>query len=189
MDMQIIWVGLPLLLAIIGLAYGVSLYNELVRARVSVDKSWANITVLEKQRYDELPRLVEVCNGYMKYEKDTLERITRARAMFLEAQTPPAMAKADLHLEGALTTLFATVENYPDLKAEQNFVRLQKRITALECEIADRREFFNDSVAVFNTRISQVPYTAISNMMNYTPLEMYKVPENEKAPVAVKLGT
>ena len=189
MDMQIIWIALPVLLAAIGLAYGVGLYNELVKATVSVDKSWANITVLEKQRYDELPRLVEVCNGYMKYERDTLERITRARAQFLEARTPPAMAAADLLLGGALKTLFATVENYPDLKAEENFTRLQKRITALECEIADRREFFNDSVAVFNTRIRQVPYTAIADMMGYTPLEMYKVPENEKAPVAVKLGS
>lgn len=189
MDMQIIWIALPVLLAAIALAYGIGLYNELVKATVGVDKSWANITVLEKQRYDELPRLVEVCNGYMKYEKDTLERITRARAQFLEAQTPPAMAAADLQLGGALKTLFATVENYPDLKAEENFTRLQKRITALECEIADRREFFNDSVAVFNTRIRQVPYTVIADMLGYTPLEMYKVPENEKAPVAVKLGS
>lgn len=189
MDMQLIWIGLPALLAVIGIAYFVGLYNQLVKAAVNVDRSWANITVLEKQRYDELPRLVEVCNGYMKYEKDTLERITRARTQFLQAQTPPAMAAADLQLDGALKTLFATVENYPDLKAEQNFVRLQKRITALECEIADRREFFNDSVAVFNTRIQQVPYTLIADLMGYTPLEMYKVTEEEKAAVAVKLGT
>jgi LemA protein len=81
------------------------------------------------------------------------------------------------------------VENYPDLKAEQNFLRLQKRITALECEIADRREFFNDSVAVFNTRIRQVPYTAIANLPGYVPLEMYQVPESEKERVDVKSGT
>ena len=186
--METLWIILPVLSIGVAIAYLAGLYNELVKATVNVDRSWANITVLEKQRYDELPRLVEVCNGYMKYEKDTLERITRARAQFLEARTPPAMANADLKLEGALTTLFAVAENYPDLKAADNFVRLQKRITGLECEIADRREFYNDAVAVFNTRIGQVPYTFVAALAGFTPLDMYQVAEEETRPVDVKFG-
>lgn len=186
--MQALWIILPLLLLGVAVAYGASLYNVLVKAAVNVDKSWANITVLEKQRYEELPRLVEICKGYMKYEQETLERITLARAQFLAAQTPPAMAKADVKLEGALKTLFANVENYPDLKAHETFLRLQKRITGLECEIADRREFYNDAVAIFNTRIAQVPYTFVAELAGFAPVDMYQVPEEETAPVAVRFG-
>jgi len=183
-----IWTVLPLLSLGIAIAYLAKLYNELVQIRVNVDKSWANITVLEKQRYDEVPKLVQICNAYMKYESETLQRITQARTLFLEAKTPSATAKADSQLEGSLKTLFATVENYPDLKAAENFTRLQTRITALECEIADRREFYNDSVAIFNTRIMQVPYTLIADAFGYTAQDMYAVPKEETEAIEVKFG-
>ena len=185
--MGILWIVLPVIAAAAGAAYIVKLYNELVRIAVSVEKSWANISVLEKQRYEEVPRLVDICNAYMKYERETFLRIAQARANFLEAKTPSATARADLQLEGAMRTLFATVENYPDLKAHENFQRLQGRITALESAIADRREFYNDSVAVFNTRIGQVPYTFIADALGYAPQDMYQVPQEEKEAVAVKL--
>jgi LemA protein len=186
--MEILWIALPILALAAGIVYTVKLYNELVHIAVSTQKSWANISVLEKQRYEEVPRLVEICNAYMKYESETLVKVTQARASFLEARTPSATAKADLQLEGALKTLFATVENYPELKAEENFRRLQGRITALENAIADRREFYNDSVAIFNTRIRQVPYTFLADALGYAEQDMYEVPEEETKPVAVKFG-
>jgi len=165
--------------SVIFIVYIVRLYNELVQVQTNISKSWANIDVLAKQRYDEIPNLVRVCNAYMKYESETLEKLTRARAQFLEAKTPPEIADADSRLAGGLKTLFAVAENYPALKAEENFRRLQTRITALECAIADRRELYNDSVAVFNTRIMQIPYVLLTELMGYRSQEMYQVAEEE----------
>lgn len=166
--------------------YFIGVYNQLVQVKVNIDKSWANIEVLEKQRYDELPKLIKVCEGYMKYERETLEKITQARTRFLEAKSPGDMAKAGSELAGALKTLFAVSENYPELKANENFQQLQGRISYLESQIADRREFYNDSVAVFNTRIKQIPDIFIANMLSYTQKEMYKIAEAEKASPEIK---
>jgi LemA protein len=160
--------------------YVVGIYNQLVSLRVNIDKSWANIDVLQKQRYDEIPKLVTVCEAYLQYERDTLERITRARTSFLSATTPQGVAQADGQLAGALKTLFAVAENYPELKANQNFMQLQQRITALENQIADRREFYNDSVTVFNTRIQQIPDALIANLLGYRQREMYQVSAEER---------
>lgn len=186
--MGIVILGLILLgLIVIGLMiYLVGIYNQLIQIRVNIDKSWANIEVLEKQRYDEIPKLIKVCEGYMKYERETLEKITLARTKFLEAKTPSEIAKADTELAGALKSLFAVAENYPELKANENFNQLQNRISYLESQIADRREFYNDSVAIFNTRIRQIPDVFIANMLKYTPKEMYKVLEPEKISPEIK---
>ncbi len=186
MGIIILFLGI-LLLVVIGLVlYLVSIYNQLIHVRVNIDKSWANIEVLEKQRYDEIPKLVKVCEGYMKYERETLEKITLARTRFLEAKTPSEIARADAGLAGALKTLFAVAENYPELKANENFIQLQNRISYLENQIADRREFYNDSVAIFNTRIKQIPAVFIANILKYTPKEMFKVPEVEKVSPEIK---
>jgi len=173
-----------LVLLIIGLViYLVGIYNQLIQVRVNIDKAWANIEVLEKQRYDEIPRLVKICEGYMQYERDTLQKVTEARTRFMEAKGPAQMAQADGMLAGALKSLFAVAENYPQLKADQNFVHLQTRVSDLENQIADRREFYNDSVAVFNTRIKQIPDVLVAGMLGYTDREMYQVAEEErKAP-------
>lgn len=176
-----------LVLVVVGLIlYFVGIYNQLIHIRVNIDKSWANIEVLEKQRYDEIPKLVKVCEGYMKYERETLEKVTLARTKFLEAKTPAEIAKADAGLAGALKTLFAVAENYPELKANENFMQLQNRVSYLESQIADRREFYNDSVAVFNTRIKQIPDVFIANILKYTPKEMFKAPELEKVSPEIK---
>lgn len=177
--------GLAAMAAII---YFVGVYNNLVKIKVNVDKSWANIEVLLKQRYDEIPKLVKVCEGYMKYESETLQKITLARTKFMEAKTPSQAARADTELAGALKTLFAVSENYPDLKANKNFMQLQERVSYLESQIADRREFYNDSTAIFNTRIKQIPDVLIANMMNLIPKEMFKVPEVEKNPPDIKFN-
>lgn len=183
MLMILIGAGLIIMLAVL---YFVGIYNQLIMIKVNVDKAWANIDVLLKQRYDELPKLVKVCEGYMKYEKETLEKVTLARTRYMEAKTPGQVSRADTQLAGALKTLFAVAENYPELKANQNFMQLQNRVSYLEGQIADRREFYNESVAIYNERIQQVPYVFIANMINYAQKEMYKVGDEDKKSPEIK---
>src|SRR3989339_1157230 len=164
----------------------VGIYNQLVHLKVSIEKAWANIDVLLKQRYDEIPKLVQVCEGYMKYERDTLEKVTLARTKYLEAKTPSQVAQADSGLAGALKSLFAVAENYPELKANENFMQLQGRVSYLENQIADRREFYNDSVAIFNTRIKQIPDVFIANFLKYSERDMFKVETAHKTAPDIK---
>src|SRR6202048_4906231 len=127
-----------------GLIYAVILYNGLVRLRNENDRAWANIDVLLKQRHDEIPNLVETVKGYMQHEQQTLVAVTQARAASRNAASVRQKAQADLMMTGALRGLFAVAENYPQLRANENFLKLQRRISELEERIADRREFFND---------------------------------------------
>lgn len=174
--------------AVIAAGYLVGIYNQLVQVKVNVDKSWSNIEVLEKQRFDEIPKLVKVCEGYMQYERDTLQRVIEARSRFLQAKGPSDMAQASSEMGGALKSLFALAEAYPDLKANQNFLQLQQRVSALENEIADRREFYNESVTINNTRILQVPYALFAGLLAMTAREMYKVEAAEKASPEIKFA-
>src|SRR6266849_287623 len=139
------------------LLYLIIVYNGLVRLRNDNDRAWANIDVLLKQRHDEIPNLVETVKGYMQHERQTLVAVTQARAASIGAGSIGQKAQADLMLTGALRGLFAVAENYPQLKANENFLRLQNRISELEERIADRRAFFNDDVNTYNTRIAQLP--------------------------------
>jgi LemA protein len=166
--------------------WAIGMYNQLVQVKVNVDKSWSNIEVLQKQRYDEIPKLVKICEGYMQYERETLEKITAARTRFLKAKTPGRVAEADQAMAGALKTLFAVSENYPQLKADATFRQLQERVSYLESQIADRREFYNDSVAILNTRIRQIPDVFIANAMRLAAREMYRVPQGEQASPEIK---
>ncbi len=181
----IIGVGI-LLAAIIVIGYFVGMYNSLIRLKNDIEKAWSNIDVLLKQRSDELPKLIASVKGYMKHEKGLLENITKARTAFLSATTMAAKAKADNVISGALKSLFAVAENYPNLKANENFIQLQQRISGLENEIADRREFYNDSVNTFNIRIESFPDMIIANMMKLVKREMFKVAEAEKQDVKVE---
>jgi LemA protein len=177
---------LVLLFAAAGaIAYVVTLYNGLIAVKNNVDKAWANIDVLLKQRNDELPNLVEVCKGYMKYEQDTFQRITEARSAFARATTVDQKAQASAEITSAVGRLIATAENYPELKANNNFMQLQERITELESEIADRREFYNDSVNTFNIRIQEMPDAILARNMGLVPRSMYQVAEEDKAPVKI----
>jgi LemA protein len=142
------------------LIYGVLIYNNLVRLKHDVAKAWSNIDVLLKQRHDELPKLVETCKQYMKYEQETLERVMLARnavSRALSRGDVTAVGAAEGEMRLGLGNLFAVAENYPDLKANETFLHLQSRITGLENSIADRREFYNDSVNINNVRIEQFP--------------------------------
>ena len=173
---------------VVAVAYAAGIYNQMIGVKVNVEKSWSNIEVLEKQRYDEIPKLVKVCEGYMQYERGTLEKVIEARSRFLQAKGPEDMAQAGEQLGGALKSLFSLAEAYPDLKANTNFTQLQQRVSALESEIADRREFYNESVTINNARIQQVPYVFLAGMLSMTAKEMYKVTASEKAPPDIKFA-
>jgi len=184
-----ILVGLVVILVVIGVvAYFVTIYNSLVRLRNDIDKAWSNIDVLLKQRHDELPQLIETCRGYMEYEQQTLRLVTEARSAYQKASTVPEKAQADNVLTGALKTLFAVAENYPDLKANGNFIQLQNRITDLEEKIADRREFFNDDVNTYNIRIQEIPDVAVAGLMHLERKDLFKVAEEDRRDVEVKFA-
>jgi len=152
----------------VAVVWGVVVYNGLVAARQECRRAWSNIDVLLKQRHDELPRLVDVCKGYMAYESQTLQAVVTARARMGEAQTVLAVARASDKVSGAVRNLFAVAEGYPELKANENFLRLQTRITQLEDQIADRRELYNAAVTEWNTRIAQIPEVAIARAVGMT---------------------
>lgn len=168
--------------------YAVILYNELVGLRNENDRAFANIDVLLRQRHDEIPNLVACVKGYMEYERQTLEAVTLARTASIGAASIPQKAQADVRLTVALHTLFAVAERYPDLKANQNFLALQKRISELEERIADRREFFNDDVATYNTRIAQLPEVFLARRLGLRPRQLFQVSEAERQRVELKLA-
>ncbi len=175
-----------LLIIIVFIGYLVSIYNGLVLLKNNIGKAWSNIDVLLKQRHDELTKLLESVKGYTSFEKDVQTQIAQARSAYAQAKTVGEKAQADNMMTSTLKSLFAVSENYPELKADQMFIQFQGRITEIESQIADRREFFNDSVNTFNIRIAQLPYVFFARMLNYTPAEMFKAAEVDKQDVAVK---
>ena len=161
-------VGSLLVIGLIGLiAYAIGVYNMLVRLSNNIDKAWSNIDVMLKQRHDELPKLVEVCNSYMTHERETLEAVIKARNAYGAGRTINEKAQAENQIAGALGHLFAVAEQYPDLKANQQFGAIQQRISALESTIADRREFYNESVNLFNIAIEQIPAVWVAQQTGY----------------------
>src|SRR5271169_4967124 len=179
--------SLALFLFVAGaLTYTVILYNGLVRLRNENDRAWANIDVLLKQRHDEIPNLVETVKGYMLHEQQTLLAVTQARAASMNAAIIRQKALTDLRVASALHGLFAVAENYPQLKANENFLKLQTRISELEERIADRREFFNDDVNTYNTRIGQIPEVFVASFMSLKPRTMFQVSEEDRKLVEVK---
>ena len=165
--------------------YFITVYNSLVAVRNEVDRSWSNIDVLLKQRFDELPKLIDTVKGYMKYEQETLQKIVDARTHFMQAGS--VQEKLDANRESALAvkTLFAVAEKYPDLKANQNFLLLQTRISQLESHIADRRELYNDAVTNHNTRIQQLPDVFLARMLAYEARPLFVARADERLDVKV----
>ena len=162
------------------IAYVVGVYNMLVRLANNIDKAWSNIDVILKQRHDELPKLVEVCNSYMTHERKTLEAVTKARTAYEAGQNIDDKAQAENQIVGALGKLFAVAEQYPDLKANQEFSAVQKRISALENTIADRREFFNDSVNLYNIAIEQIPTLWVAQQVGYSARPLLTVAPSDR---------
>jgi LemA protein len=169
-------------------AYLAMLYNGLVTLKNDIDKAWANIDVLLKQRHDELTKLLDATKGYMEFERDTLTKITQARSQYQQAVTFDQKAQADQSMTSALRGFFAVAENYPDLKANSDFQQLESRISELENQIADRREFYNDSVNTFNIRIQQVPDTFVASFMRLTPRPMLKIEDADKTDVQMSFA-
>ena len=176
-------------LVVLALVYGVVIYNGLVQLKHNLAKAWANIDVLLKQRHDELPKLVEVCRQYKQFEQETLARVTEARARVAkarEAHDVPALGAAENLLRAGLGQIFAVAEAYPELKANEHFMQLQTRITALENSIADRREWYNESVNLHNVRIEQFPDLIIARMFSYSEQPLLQFSVAEKADVDLK---
>ena len=176
-------------LVVLALVYGVVTYNGLVQLKHNIAKAWANIDVLLKQRHDELPKLVEVCRQYKQFEQETLARVTEARARVAkarEAHDVPALGAAENLLRAGLGQIFAVAEAYPELKANEHFMQLQTRITALVNSIADRREWYNESVNLHNVRIEQFPDLIIARMFSYTEQPLLQFSVSEKADVDLK---
>ena len=169
--------------------YGTIIYNGLVQLRHNVARAWANIDVLLKQRHDELPKLVEVCKHYKQFEQETLQRVTEARARVSNAREQhdvPALGEAEGLLRMGLGQIFAVAEAYPELKANEHFMQLQTRITALENAIADRREWYNDSVNIHNIRIEQLPDLIVARPFGYVREPLLVFSSAEKADVDLK---
>ncbi len=173
-------------LAFLLVFYIFSIYNGLIQLRNNVDKAWANIDVLLKQRSDLVPNLVETVKGYEKHEKAIFENVAQMRSAMMSAQGPAAKAKANDMLSSALRSIFAVAENYPELQASNNFLELQKQLESIENQIADRREFYNDSVMLYNTRIKVLPDTVIAGIIGCKETEYFKATESEKQNVEVK---
>lgn len=177
-------------LAIVVLAavYAVMLYNGLVQLKHNVTRAWANIDVLLRQRHDELPKLVETCKRYMQYEQETLAKVMEARSRVQAAQASGDMrslGQAEGGLRSTVGRLFALAEAYPELKANQTFQQLQTRISALEDAIADRREFYNESVNLNNIRIEQFPDTLIARRFGFKAAELLEFTAPETADVDI----
>ena len=173
----------------VAIAYLIMIYNNLVQVKHNVSKAWANIDVLLKQRHDELPKLVETCRQYMKFEQDTLQKVIEARskvAVARESQDVRALGSAEGALRTSVGNLFALAEQYPDLKTNQTFLQLQSRISGLENAIADRREFYNESANINNVRIEQFPDTLIAGMLSFKPAQLLQFDSAEKTDVDVK---
>lgn len=180
-----------IILAVMGafVIYTILIYNSLVTIKHNVKKAWANIDVLLKQRHDELPKLVETCRQYMKFEQDTLEKVIKARSRVHDArekQDMGALGMAETDLRRTLGQIFALAESYPELKTNESFQQLQGRITGLENAIADRREFYNESVNINNIRIEQFPDSIIAGLFAFKPRQLLEFAASETKDVDVK---
>ncbi len=169
--------------------FGVFMFNQLVTLKHNVGKAWSNIDILLKQRHDELPKLVETCKQYMKFEQETLEKVMQARSQVASAREShniPALGQAEGALRLGLGNLFAVAEAYPELKTNETFQHLQARITGLENAIADRREFYNESANINNVRVEQFPDTIVARMFNFKQFSLLRFAAEEKRDVDLK---
>lgn len=155
----------------------ISLYNKLVRFRNQVRNAWSQIDVQLKRRHDLIPNLVETAKGYMKHERETFEAITQARAAAMGAQGASEAAKAESQLQGALSRFNLVVENYPELKANTNFLSLQEELTSTENKIGFARQFYNDQVMQFNNLIESVPTNIVAGMFQFTKSDFFEIEE------------
>ena len=181
----IVLIILVVLVVLFGL-YLVVLYNGLVALRNRIENAWAQIDVQLKRRYDLIPNLVETVKGYATHEKETLDAVITARNMAVNAQGAQDQAAAENMLTGALKSVFALSEAYPDLKANQGFLQLQEELTGTEGRIAYARQFFNDVVNKYNTKIQSFPAVIIAKRMNFVEREYFEADDESRGPVQVQ---
>lgn len=179
----ILWI-IIIILALVVITF-IGLYNHFITLRNRIQNAWSQIDVQLKRRFDLIPNLVETVKGYAKHEKETFKMVTEARNLMNQAKDLPQKAEADNMLSGALKSLFAAAEAYPDLKANQNFMQLQEELSGTENKIAYARQFYNDSVLRFNTGIQKFPASIVAGMFGFKEKEFFKAPEKEKEPVKV----
>jgi LemA protein len=175
---------LVVIVIIIGLL--ISLYNKLARQKVLVDEASSDIETFLKQRYDMIPNLVEIVKGYAKHEKDTFEKVTEMRSKAMSAGSLEEKMKYEKELSGAITNLMAVAENYPELKANENFKELQTSLKELENSIQKSRRFYNGTVRDFNAMIVVFPNSIIAGIMGYKALPFFEASEEEKENVKIK---
>ncbi|MDZ7677834.1 MAG: LemA family protein [Acidimicrobiales bacterium] len=181
-------VPLLIILAIIAalVIFVIMLYNSLVSLRNRIENAWAQIDVQLKRRYDLIPNLVETVKGYATHEQETLEKVIQARNMAVSATGVEGQAEAENMLTGALKSLFAVSEAYPDLKANQSFLQLQEELTGTEGRIAYARQFYNDSVYKYNTKIQSFPAVVLAGMFRFTEREYFETDDESRGPVQVE---
>ncbi|MGZ4139479.1 MAG: LemA family protein [Actinomycetota bacterium] len=179
-----LWViiGIVALVALIFMG----MYNRLVALRNRIDTAWSQIGVQLRRRYDLIPNLVNTVKGYAAHEKEIFERVADARNAAIAAKSVPDQAQAENQITQALRQLFAVVENYPDLKANQNFLALQEELTGTEGRIAFARQFYNETVLTYNNAVQQFPSKIVAGMFNFAPREFFQVEEAATGPVNVQ---
>ena len=180
---------LIVVLVIVGFVviFGIGIYNRLVTLRNRCDNSWAQVDVQLRRRYDLIPNLMETVKGYAKHEREVFQKVTEARAQAIGAGSVKEQGAAENMLTGALKSLFAVVENYPDLKANQNFLMLQEELAGTEGKIAYARQFYNDNIMQFNLKQQVFPSNIIASMFNFKEKEYFEIEEPEaREPVEVK---
>lgn len=168
--------------------YGVILYNGFVQMKNDIDKSWSNIDLLLKQRYDELPKLLKVCEGYMQHEQRTLEAVIQARSQLATSGSGPEKLAAQNLLTETLRSLFAVVENYPELKADAGFRQFANRISEIEDQIADRRELYNEYVNIYNIRLDQLPDLFIARLCQFAPRQLWAIDPAHREDVKISFA-
>lgn len=181
---------LPLLILVAIVIAVFVLYNGLVKLKVAAEGAWADIDVQLKRRYDLIPNLVETVKGYAAHERGTLEAVIDARSRAMSAQGPAEKGRAEGELTGALKSLFALAENYPQLRAAENFGQLQGSLMQIEDAIQNARRYYNAVVRDFNTRIGQFPSNLVARTMGFRPREFFGIEDDrERAVPAVETGT
>lgn len=180
--------GFFIFLGVVGvvLLWLVLVYNGLITFKNRVDEAWSDIGVQLKRRYDLIPNLISTVKGYATHERELLENVTKARTAAMGAQDPKESAEKENMLSDTLKSLFAVSENYPDLKANQNFLELQRELTDTEDKIQASRRFYNGNVRDFNTKIQVFPTNLVAGMLKFEEYNFFEVAENEKENIEVK---
>jgi LemA protein len=181
------WLWIVVVLVALLLLGGIWIYNRLVRLRVRVNNGWSQIDVQLRRRYDLIPNLVTTVQGYATHERELFEHVTEARSQAMDANAIPDQAQAENQITRGIRQLFAVAENYPDLKANQNFLALQEELTGTESKIAFARQFYNDTVAALNTLIQSFPSRIVAGLGHFTTREFFEIEEPARGPVAVQL--